>query len=135
MPAIVVVLAGVVAEPRFVAVSFAAAAAAAVEPTVAALSVVVVAVDRSAVDISVAAAAVAGAGGWSMAEAAGCSWLVSTCCEVGGPSCCSQSWEDPVMLKSEVAGRRSVLTDIVVVVVVGVVVTGQLGLAAEAAEV
>ena len=128
-PAVVVVSAGVAAGPTFVVVSTAA-----VEPTSAGLSVVVVvvAVDRSAVDIS--AAAVAGGAGWSMAEAAaGCSWSVLTCCEVGGQSCCSQSWEDPVMLLCEVAGRRSVQTDIVVVVVV--VVMGQLEVAAEAAEV
>ena len=124
--AVVVVLAVAVAGPTFVVVSSVAG-----EPTFAALSVVVVAVDRSAVDIS--AAAVAGEEGWSMAEAAGCSWLVLTCSEVGGRSCCSQSWGGPVMW-SEVAGQRSVLTDIVVVVVV-VVVRGRLGVAAEAAEV
>ena len=99
---------------------------------VVAVVVVVVVVDRSAVDISAAVAAVAGEVGWSMAEAAGCSWLVLTCCEVGGPSCCSQSWEGPVM-KCEVAGRRSVLTDIVAVRRRRR--RGQLELAAEAAEV
>ena len=118
------------AEPTFVVVSIAAAAVV-VAPTFADLSAVVAAVDRSVVDIS--AAAEAGAVGWSRAAAAGCSWAVSTCSEVGGRSCCSQSWGGPVMW-SEVAGQRSVLTDIVVVVVV-VVVRGRLGVAAEAAEV
>ena len=119
------------AEPTFAVVSIAAAAAAVVvEPTFADLSAVVAAVDRSAVDIS--AVAEAGAVGWSRAAAAGYSWAVSTCSEVGGRSCCSQSWGGPVMWRSEVAGLRSVLTDIVVVVVV---VRGRLGVAAEAAEV
>ena len=130
--AFVVALAAAAA-PTFVVVSIAAAAAVVVvEPTSADLSAVVAAVDRSAVDIS--AAAEAGAVGWSRAVAAGCSWAVSTCSEVGGRSCCSQSWGGPVMWRSGVAGQRSVLTDIVVVVVV-VVVRGRLAVAAEAAEV
>ena len=122
----VVVFSAAAAVPIFVVVSnvpaavpaFAVVLAVAVAPTFVVLSVVVAVVDTFAVGIS-AGCAVAGVEGWSMAEVAGCSCWVLTCSEVDVPSCCTRSWlegpEDPlelVMMMSEVAGLRSVLTEL-----------------------
>ena len=112
-----------VAVVSFVVVVLTVAVDVVAEPSVAVVDAVAgpVVVVAAAVDTSVAGTSAgcveAGAGGWSMAEVAGCSCWVWTCSVVCVPSCCSWRLTRPHLARSwrtgrEVAGRRSGLKEL-----------------------